>query len=141
MEQLDNLLDANLDDLADLPEFKPFPNGAYRVTIEFECKEVNKHPSVELKLTCVETLELSDAAADVPVEAGTQCSVLYMLDNEYGQGTLKEVLKPLAIHLGVTKVTELMECAKGTEVLVVTKQRQSKDKTATYINVAKLEVL
>lgn len=138
---LDSLLDATLDDLADLPEFKTFPNGAHKVVIEFEKKEVNKHPSIELKMTAVETLELADPAKDEPLAAGTTGNVLYMLDNEFGQGKLKEIIKPLAAHLGVSKISEVIEQAKGMEVVVVTKVRQNKDKTQSYTDVSKLEVL
>ena len=39
LDALDNLLDATLDDLEDLPEFTPFKPGAHKVTASFEEKE------------------------------------------------------------------------------------------------------
>ena len=138
---IDNLLDIALDDLADLPEFKTYPNGAHRVTISFEKKEVNNHPCVELKMKALETLELSDAAKDQPLEAGTESSVLYMLDNEFGQGKFKEICKPLGQHLGVAKLSEIIAGANGMEVVIVTKVRQNKDKSQSYTDVVSLAVV
>lgn len=137
---LDNLLDVSLDDIADLPEFKVFPAGAHRCTISFEKKEINKHPSVELKLKLVETVELTDPAEVAP-EAGTESSVAYMLDNEFGQGNMKKVMIPLAQHYGISNVGALMEACKGAECLVVTKQRQNKEKTQTYLDIVSLQVM
>ena len=135
-----NLLDYNLDDLADLPEFKPFPNGAHTARIKFEEKEINGNPAIELSLTGVSTEELADPN-DTPIKPGDTASVLFMLNNEFGQGALKAVLKPLGNHFGIANLRQIMEAANGTECLVVTKQRQNKDKTATYMSVASLSVL
>lgn len=136
---LSDLLDANLDDLADLPEFKPYPNGAHKVTIKWEQKKVNDHPALELKLKAIETVELADAS-EQPLQAGAETSVLYMLDNEFGQGKLKEFIKPLAEHLGVTKIGQVVEQSNGMEVVVVTKIRQNKDKTQSYTDISKVTV-
>ena len=137
---IDSLLDVSLDDIADLPEFMVFPAGAHRCTIAFEKKMIGTHPAVELKLTALETVELTDPS-ETPLEAGTESSVAYMLDNEFGQGNMKKVMKPLAEHFGITQVSQLMEAAKGTECLVVTKKRQNKDKTATYLDVVSIQVI
>jgi hypothetical protein len=137
MSDMNALLDANLDDLADLPEFGVFPNGTHRVTVSFESKEVNKHPCIELNMVAIETVELANPS-DTPLTAGTNGSVLYMLDNEFGQGKLKEVIKPFAAHLGVSSIRDVMEQSKGMEVTVVCKVRQNKDKTQSYTDVTKV---
>ena len=95
---LSGLLDSTLDDLADLPEFKTFQPGAHKVTINWEEKVINEHPSVEMKMKLIETLELADASG-TPDAPGTETSVAFMLDNEIGQGKLKEVLKPIGAAL------------------------------------------
>lgn len=140
MSDLDNLLDSTLDNLADLPEFSIYPAGAHRVTVEFEQKEVNKHPSIEAKFKLLETLELADPTAPTPA-AGTESSMLFMMDNPFGQGKFKEVIKPIAAHLGVTSIREALEGSKGMEVVVVTKVRQNKEKTASYMDVVSLQVV
>lgn len=137
---LDSILDSSIDDLADLPEFAVFPNGVHRVIIDFESKEVNKHPCVELKMKAVETIELANPAADTPLEAGTESSVLFMLDNEFGQGKFKSIVKTLAEACGTSSIKETVEAAKGMEVQVVCKVRQNKDKTQSYTDVTKVIV-
>jgi hypothetical protein len=135
---LDSLLDATLDDLADLPEFAPYPAGAHKVTIELESKEVNKHPSIELKLKAIETLELADPTNSQPLAAGAESGVLFMLDNEFAQGNMKKVLRPLQEHLGVSSLRDIITQSKGMEVTVVTNVRWNKDKTQAYTNVTKI---
>jgi len=136
---LDSILDSSIDDLADLPEFAVYPNGVHRVIINFEKKEVNKHPSVEMKMKALETVELANAG-DTPLEAGTEASVLYMLDNEFGQGSFKAIMKTLGEATGAGKISEIMEAAQGMEVQVVCKVRQNKDKTQSYTGVTKIIV-
>jgi hypothetical protein len=46
-----SLLDSNLDDLADLPEFKVPPAGAYNaVILRIEEKSIGSHPAVEMSV-------------------------------------------------------------------------------------------
>ena len=137
---IDNLLDQNLDDIADLPEFKPFPAGAHRVTINFESKPIGTHPALVMKLTAIETLELSDASA-TPVAPGDTTDVSFMLDNEFGLGNMKLALAPLAAHFGTSKASETTAAAQGAEVLVVTKVRQNKEKTQSYTEIVSLQVV
>lgn len=136
-QSLDSLLDSSIDDLADLPEFAVFPNGVHRVRIDWESKEVNKHPCLELKMTLLETIEQANAA-DTPLAPGAESSVLYMLDNEFGQGKMKEVMKVLAAACGTTQIKQTIEASKGMEVQVVTKVRQNKEKTQSYTDVTKV---
>lgn len=134
---LDSLLDSSIDDLADMPEFAVFPAGVLKVRVAFEQKEVNKHPAVEMKMVLVETIELADAT-DTPLAAGTESSVLFMLDNEFGQGGLKEVAKALAGTLGTTSLRDTLEQAKDMEITIVSKPRSNKEKTQRYTGVSKV---
>lgn len=136
-EMLNDLLDANLDDLADLPEFGVFPAGVHKVVISWEQKVVNNHPSIELKMKAIETEELSNPE-DTPLTAGAEGSVLFMLDNEFGQGKLKQIIKPLAAVTGQSALRGIIEGSNGMEVSVVTKVRQNKDKTQSYTDVSKI---
>ena len=138
---MDSLLDSTLDDLADLPEFKVFPPGAHKVTIvSMEPKKIGEHPAWEVRFKLVEHMELTNPE-EQPMLAGSECSVSYMMDNEFGQGAFKDLCKPLAAHTGIGSMRDLKDAVKGTEVMIVTKQRQNKDKTATYLDVKKLEVI
>ena len=138
---IDSLLAMSLDDLPDLPEFKVYPAGAHRVTMKFEKKQIGTHPAVEAKFTMIATEELTDPAKDQPVDAGTESSVAYMLDNEFGLGNFKALLKPLAAHFGLSSIPEIMEAAANLEVVIVTKTRQNKEKTQTYLEITQLIVV
>ena len=135
---LGDLLDFNIDDLADLPAFKVLQPGAHKVVLNWEEKKIGDHPALELKVKLVETLELADSNG-TPDEPGTESSVAFMLDNEFGQGNLKEVLKPIGAHLGIGKLAEIIEASNGMEVTVVTKQRKDKeDKDKVYLQIKSL---
>lgn len=144
MMDIDSLLDGTLDDLADMPEFKPFPIGAHRVTINMEQKVVGEIPSIEVKITALETVELTDPTA-TPCMAGDSTNVLFMLfkkddksgkmiPNELGQGQFKNFMTSIAPSFPELKSNrEIMEAAQGLEVLMSTGQRvDRKDKTKVY---------
>jgi len=140
---MDNLLDGTLDDLADLPEFRPFPPGLHSAVFSWEQKVVNNHPSIEVRLKAKETIELAKPADEEnkPLVGGEEASVLYMMDNEIGQGSFKEnILKPLAAHFGAKQTRELLKDAQGATVSVVTDLRANKEKTKSYMTIVKLEV-
>lgn len=140
---LDALLDASLDDLADLPEFVVFPAGAHHCTAYLESKEVNNNPCIELKLKLIETKEYANPEdAAKPLEAGAESSMLFNLTNEFGQGKLKPIARVFGTHFGLSKLSEIIEATKdGVEVMAVTKTRQNKDKTQTYLEVVQLQVI
>lgn len=137
---LDSLLDGTLDDLADLPEFKPFPVGTHYVVMTLAQKKVGTHPAIEVTMKAIETKELANAE-DTPLKQGDETSVAYMLDNEYGQGGFKELMKAAAEKFGVKSNRDLMADLQGAEVLVVTGIRQNKEKTQSYTNIKTLAVI
>lgn len=134
------LLDEDLDALADLPEFKPFPEGAHRVTVTIGTKEINKHPSFEVKLVAIETLELADSA-DQPLEKGAETSTMYMRDNEIGQGKFKDLMTPLGEHFGTRNIGKLIAAINGSEFLAITKKRADKEKEREYTDIVSLKPL
>ena len=126
--QFDSLLDANIDDLADLPEFANFPAGSHRATLSITQKTINNKPMIEVKLTGIETVELSKPEEDKPITAGQVSSALYDLSNEFAQGAFKKLVAPVASALGVSSIRDLIESAEGTEVEAVTAFRKGKAK-------------
>lgn len=141
MSDVNALLDMQLDDLQDMPEFAPFPNGAHVATIKFEHKEINSKPAIELTLTAVETQELENPAEDKPLVAGATTNILFMLDNEYGQGSLKEVLKPLATATGIGNVGQLFEAVNNMQALVVTKVRHDKKRDQNFTSIKSIALI
>lgn len=138
---LDSILDSSIDDLADLPEFGIYPSGVHRVIINWESKEVNKHPAMEMKMKLVETVELANPAEDQPVTAGQESSSLFMLDNEFGQGAFKQIMKTLAAACGTNKISETVEASNGMEVqVVVAVKPDKKDPSTLRMNVRKVIV-
>lgn len=141
---INSILDGTLDDLKDLPEFKPFPAGTHIVTLKIVDKTakkdmVNNHPGFEIKMKHVETLELAKEG-DVAPEAGAETSVLYLLDNEIGQGSFKKLLASAAAHFGPKTNRELIADLNGATVAVVTRTRQNKEKTQTYTDIVEMKV-
>jgi hypothetical protein len=141
---IDAMLDGTLDDLADLPEFKPYPAGTHAVILTIVDKtaaknRVNNHPGFEVKMKAVETLELANSE-DTPLVAGAETSVLYLLDNPIGQGSFKKLLASAAEHFGAKSNRELIADLQGATVAVVTRTRQNKDKTQTYTDIVEMKV-
>lgn len=141
---VDALLDGTLDDLSDLPEFKPYPAGTHAVILTIVDKtavkdRINKHPGFEVKMKAIETLELANPD-DTPLVAGMETSVLYLLDNPIGQGSFKKLLASAAEHFGAKNNRALIADLQGATVAVVTRQRSNKEKTQIYTDIVEMKV-
>jgi len=134
---IDALLDGTLDDLADAPEFKPFPPGLHHVTCTLVRKKVGKNDCFELGLKAIETKELA-SAEDTPLKAGDESSVLFNLTNEYGQGDFKKLMSAAAAQFGAKKIAELVADVQNADALVLTKLQSNKEKTATYLKITEI---
>lgn len=131
-DMMDDLLDGTLDDLADIPEFKPFPVGVHKCLVSFEAKEINKFPAIEVKLKAIETVELANPS-DTPLDKGAQTSAAYFLKHsddfvaKMGQGRIKEIFKALApMYPDAKSMKELMVAANNSEMNVATNIRSGK---------------
>lgn len=126
-----NILDMTLDDLADMPSIKLFPNGAHKGKFEFKL-DLTKQ-SVQAGITYVEPVELADPTV-TPPEAGDKNTVFLHLKkkdgtaNEMGQGLLKEILKVL-VEGGFkgTSIKETLEKGNGVEMVFVSKTRKGNE--------------
>lgn len=144
---IDDLLDSKLDDLEDLPEFKPYPNGAHKCIHTMVIKTGDdKKTYVEGRLKLIEHVELSDPTQELA--SGAECTQRYDLSNEFARGQIKAVLQGVASHFGTTSLRETIEAANNIEVLVVTKQRKGKkqaDSTeedrAVFTQIQNMEVI
>lgn len=145
---VDALLDGTLDDLADMPEFKPFPVGTHKVKPKLEIKKIDGFSAVEVKLTAIETLELPSGSEESPLAAGDNTNVLYFLNHsnlqvaEMGQGGFKELMKIAAEKFGAKPNRQLIEDLNSCdEVVVVTGQRKNKEKTKTFTSIENMVIL
>lgn len=134
-----NFFDISLDDIADLPEFKNFPPGAYQVAVSLEKKDINKHPAVVFNLKCIKVLELVDPDSEEIAE-GTESNVSYMMDNEFGAGKFKAIVAPLAELCETRNVAEIIRKAKNVSALVVIGSRKAKETNKEYMELISLEV-
>ena len=145
----DDLLDSTLDDLADLPEFKPFPPGSYKVTVHFEEKEINKKPAVELKMKLRDIIEVPEIPEDgkLPEPGKAETQLLFILRNDDGskneisQGQLKKVLQILQPAFGGNTPREIMAAANGAEVGVVLKTKFDKKNEVYRQNLHEIAVV
>jgi hypothetical protein len=141
MSELDNLLDATLDDLKDLPSFTPYAAGAHKVLASFAMDKVNGKDVIKLNFVYLELVELEDPEAEVPKEGDTS-NVMFMLDNEFGLGNFKKCAAPFAEALGLTSLRDIVEGVKDVEVLIVSNQRvNKKDPSQVYMNVKEIQVI
>lgn len=145
MSELDNLLDATLDDLQDLPSFTPFQAGAYRVLATMEAEEISKKMGkvcIELSFEILEVMESADPNVAVPNEKDT-ANTLFMMANEYGQGNFKKTAAPIAEQFGVTKAGEIVEQCQALECIILcgVPTPDKKDPDKHYLNLKELQVL
>lgn len=132
-----DLLDLELEELADLEKFEAAPAGSYLANLTWERKEINNFPAVVAHMTLTETLELADSTLAHP-EPGKKVDIAFILQrkdkesgeiiaNKMGQGQLKEALVALAPAVGGSTPAEIMENSQGSSIAVVLKVRKNKD--------------
>lgn len=136
-----NILDETLDDLADLPEWKPFPAGVHRVILGFkESKSSAGNPIVSATLRHMETLELKNPT-DEPPKRGDETSVMYTLNQEIGQGKFKVLMKEIVKGLNKdpkTSLRKLIQECQSVDCVVVTQIRENKDKTQKFTDIVEI---
>lgn len=146
-EELFELLDLDLSELADLEKFEPAPAGTYRAVMTWDKKEINEFPAAVLKLELKETMELANPS-DVPPAPDFKVDIAMILKrkdketneivpNKVGQGQLKEILLELAQTVGGTTPAEIMANSDGSEVYVTLKVRPNKNDPDQKFNTVK----
>lgn len=137
---VDDILDMELDDLEDMPEFKPFPVGVHKCIVSMEIKEVNDKQAVEVELKAIESMELANPA-DEPLKADDSTNILCFLDNEFGRANLKEIAAYFKEYAGSGTTRAIIDAVSNVECLVVTGQRYSKKTESTYTTIKELQVI
>lgn len=141
MSDLDNLLDAKLDDLEDLPSFAPYPAGAHKVLASFGTKTINDTLRVMLDFKYIECLEMADSQAAIPKE-GDVANTMFTLGNEFGEGNLKRCSAPFAEALQLETIRDVIEQVQDVECVIITGLRVDKnDKTKIYLDVKEIEIM
>lgn len=119
-----DMLDETLDDLADLPETKPFPAGAHLASVKIK-RNTKKAGSYVVEMTHKMVVEMSNPADTEPAE-GDQSTIFISTKkkdgtaNEIGQGQLKMFFKPIAAMLNTNSINECIAATKdGLDMVVV----------------------
>lgn len=135
---LEELMEGSLDDLADMPEFKPYPIGVHLITGKLEWKPGNgkdkngnpKSGGFMWMMEAIETKELADPNGE-PVSKGQKTGIYFNMGNEFGQGGFKMILAAAAAKWGAGKNKDLIaKINDGSQALVVTSQRADKENKA-----------
>ena len=131
-ETMNDLLDETLDDLADMPETKPFPAGAHLVDLTVK-RIPKKAGGYVVEMTHVEVMELANPADNHPAPGDKSTVFIHTkkkdgTPNELGQGQLKLVLKPLAALYETAVISEIIDqCKSGVRCAVLVTVRKPKE--------------
>lgn len=146
-QTIDDLLNASVDELVDMKEFKPLPIGTYVGNFSWEKTD----GGVKMILSGLQIVELADPDLASEVEPDTKFQQQFLFHNkdkntgetvanEFGQGQLKkyvnEVFKPT---FGGDTLVENLDAATGAEVKFSVKHRADKnDKDVIYSQIGKI---
>lgn len=123
---LDNL---SIDDIEDLPEFGAWPAGSYTALATMERKTVANHPCVELSLKLQNAEALNNPAEEAPRE-GSETSILFMLDNEFGLGSFKKVAKIARDYFGCgSGINDIVANVNAATVVITLTAKNDKNGT------------
>lgn len=149
LELFDSIMNATPEALHLLPEYRAFPQGSF--LCELKCdptegmRELKEEPyfAVEFKLTEDGEMTLGDGVEqeDIP-NPGDICSTLFKLNDEIGQGRLRNMLTSFKIGMGKADEemtnTEILAMADGSLVRVACKKPTEKD-DKKYVNIIGVE--
>lgn len=155
----DSILDTNLDDIADLPEYADYvPNGLYHLkivesekktveTTNKDTKQKENAPVVQITYEIVEAKELKDPTEEPLVKPNMRFNESYWFngDKERQQKSMevmKVKYKALADQFGWKNLSEMIAGMKGLDVLaLVTSKRSKDDSDKFFINTKNMQAL
>lgn len=150
MESLDSILDSNLEDVEDLPEYiDQVPAGYYKMKItkcERKTAEVAKEegssekvtvPVTQVEFEIVECLELADTSKDKDAEGAKptnrfNVSFFWHKDIEKTKSAFKTLFSEIAPTQGWQNLLDIERGAKGLEVAAKVKSVADKKKDDRY---------
>lgn len=138
---IEDLFNASIEDLADLPSYETPPAGAYILRVSMDVKKINEKDAVEAAFEVIETQELANPS-DTPVLAGTKFSQAFLIGNEYGLGNLKKFLAPFQEHYQSANIGALIGEIKDVTIAGTVKTRKDKnDPDKVYGSVVNIAVM
>lgn len=122
LDLMNAMLDSNLDDIQELPEYKTWPTGTYRVVgkaVKIVDAKDGKDAKIQLGMECVETMEVVEGSE--PVQPGAPISATY--SGELGLRRIKTVYKDVMAAMGATTMREFLDQFIGFELGIMNKPR------------------
>lgn len=148
---LEDLFEADLEDIADLAGFETPPAGAYILTVSTETKEINDKPSVVANFKVEETVELKvdeegKKGYRPPVKDGTLFSTAFILGNSVAEGRLKQFLAPFSEHFGIKGKGSIGILVRDTIkdvriAAIVTNRADKDDPDVIYAGIKNIQVM
>lgn len=137
-ENLDALLDASMDDLADLPPMGVPPTGNYQlsVTASREASQDKKSEYFKFSYEVVEIGEVKNDEEANDVKVGMKFTEMFSpfkkdgTMNDLGIGFLKERAAPFAAHFGTQRLGDTIQQIQGVVInATLTRRQDKKDET------------
>lgn len=147
---MEDILNAGMDDLMDLPPMGVPPSGHYNLNVTATMEKAKEGNGQYIKFEyVVEAInELADPATENEVKVGQKFTEMFSPMkkdggvNEMGIGFLKERLKPFAAHFNTNGVGEtLQEVRKVTVAAALTRRPAKKEGERDNVSFADVVVL
>lgn len=147
-ENLDALLDASMDDLADLPPMGVPPTGNYQFSVTAS-REISNDKKSEYFKFAYEVLEIGEVKSEEDVndvKVGMKFTEMFSpfkkdgSMNEMGIGFLKERTAPFSVHFGTQRLGETIQLIQGIVINATLVRRQDK-KDETRFNFSLKDVV
>jgi hypothetical protein len=128
----EDLLDATVDDLADIPEFSLYPPGVHLFVMNWDlAKKIGDKTMIQLSCKGISTVEKADEK-DPDITPGQETNILFDLKSEWGQGAFKKVMAGLAEKFGPMSNRALCEASNGSEARGLFNHNYVKKTDKTY---------
>lgn len=143
----DALMDAQMDDIDDLPPVGVPPSGHYTFSVSAErvdptdadlAKDKNKKPYIKFFYTVVEINELQDEDEAAQAAVDQKFSQIFSpfkkdgTQNEWGLGFLKEACAPFAAHFGTNGIGETLQNIKDVTIAAELTRRADRNDPERY---------
>lgn len=144
LSEIDDLLDADLGTIEDLPDFVVPPAGFYKLLVKKvdKKKEIKGKRAVSFTFAVQETIQLNNAA-ETPVKEGSLFSQAFFPDTsverQHMWRWLKKAIKGFMESVGAPNLSTALDAMEGQLITAVVTVRPNEDKTQYYPSVDKIQ--
>lgn len=147
-DNVDDLLNASMEDIEDLPPVGAPPSGHYNLLLSMEKREVGEKDVIcaDFEITAINDLKEGEDPEEV--KEGQKFTIFYHVTkkdgtmNKFGIGQLKELLKPFATHFGKNNIGELINDVKQMNIAAAVKRKVNRKNEDQYnLNIKDIVIL